>query len=170
MGEDRGARYVSRLQEEADDVIAAAEFAKTLPNVDKARIGVMGWSFGGIVSVFAASRGTGLRVVVNQAGGALSWDSSPALQRALKEAAGRIQIPVLGMVAENDRTTQSVRMVVEEAEKHGGTAKLIVYPAFTPRENPNGIAPGHLVFGVEGTRIWERDLEEFLAREMAPQS
>jgi carboxymethylenebutenolidase len=166
IGDDRGPRYVSRLQEEADDVIAAAEFAKTLPYVDGARIGVMGWSFGGIVSVFAASRGSAFRAVVDQAGGALSWDGSPALQRALKEAAERIRVPLLGMVAENDRTTQSVKVVVQEAEKHGGNAKLIVYPAFAPRENPNGIAPGHMIFGVEGARIWERDLEEFLGRYM----
>ena len=166
LGEDRGPRYVSRLQEEADDVIAAAEFAKTLPYGDGTRIGVMGWSFGGIVSVFAASRSSVFRVVVNQAGGALSWGGSPALQRALREAAGRIRVPLLGMVAENDRTTQSVKVVVAEAEKHGGSAKLIVYPAFTPQENSNGIAPGHMIFGAQGVRIWEKDLKEFLGREM----
>ena len=167
IGEDRGPRYVNRLQQEADDVIAAAEFAKTLPYVDGARIGVMGWSFGGIVSVLAASRSPVFRVVVDQAGGALSWEGSPALQRALREAAGQIRVPLLGMVAENDRTTQSVKVVVAEAEKHGGNAKLVVYPAFKPRENPNGIAPGHMIFGVEGVGIWEKDLKEFLEKEMA---
>jgi len=39
------------LQDEAGDVIAAAEFARTLPYVGGTRIGVMG-----IVSVFAAAR------------------------------------------------------------------------------------------------------------------
>jgi dienelactone hydrolase len=168
IGDDRGSRYVNRLQEEADDVIAAAELAKAQPYVDGTRISVMGWSFGGIVSVFAASRGPAFGAVVDQAGGALSWDGSPALQRALKEAAGRIRVPLLGMVAQNDRTTQSVKVVVEEAKKHGGNAKLIVYPAFTPRENPNGIASGHMIFGVEGWRIWEADVKEFLGRYMAP--
>jgi dienelactone hydrolase len=168
IGEDRGSRYVSRLQEEADDVIAAAEFAETLPYVDGTRIGVMGWSFGGIVSVFAASRGSAFRVVVDQAGGALSWDQSPALQRALPDAARQIRVPLLGMVAENDRTTQSVKTVVEEVEKHGGTAKLIVYPRFNPRKSPGQIAPGHLVFTMEGTRIWEADLQGFLGNYLAP--
>jgi carboxymethylenebutenolidase len=167
IGEDRGSRYVNRLQDEADDVIAAAEFAKTLPYVDGTRIGVMGWSFGGIVSVFAASRGSAFRVVVDQAGGALSWNGSPALQRALKAAAERVRVPLLGMVAENDRTTESVKVVVEEAKKHGERAKLIVYPSFSPRENPNEIAPGHMIFGIEGARIWERDLREFLDRSFA---
>lgn len=165
IGDDRGPRYVRRLQDEADDVVSAAEFARTLPYVDGTRIGVMGWSFGGIVSVFAAASGGGaFRAVVDQAGGALTWEGSPALQRALKEAAAKIRVPLLAMVAENDRTTESVKAVAREAERHGGNAKLIVYPAFTPRETPNGIAPGHMIFGVEGAPIWEADVEEFLGK------
>ena len=162
IGQDKGPRFVNRLEQEADDVIAAAEFAKTLPYVDGTRIGVMGWSFGGIVSVLAASRSSLFRVVVDQAGGALSWDGSPALQRALREAAAQIRIPLLGMVAENDRTTQSVKAVVEEAQKHGGNAKLIVYPVFTPRERSD-VAPGHMIFSAQGAQLWQRDVKEFLA-------
>jgi dienelactone hydrolase len=169
IGNDKGSRFVNRLQEEADDVVAAAEFAKTLPYIDGARIGVIGWSFGGIVSVLAASRSAVFRVVVDQAGGALSWDASPALQRALKEAAGRIRVPLLGMVAQNDRTTYSVKAVVDEAEKHGANAKLILYPAFTPRQRSD-VAPGHMIFSVQGADIWERDLREFLARYLAAEN
>jgi dienelactone hydrolase len=167
IGEDRGPRYVTRLQQEADDVIAAAEFAKSLPDADGSRMTVMGWSFGGIVSVLAASRSDLFKAVVDQAGGALSWDGSPALQDALKEAARKIRVPLLGMVAENDRTTKSVKVVVEEAKKHGSRATLIVYPAFKPHENPSGVAPGHMIFSAQGVQIWERDLREFLAKEIA---
>src|SRR5579864_592109 len=109
VGEDRGPRFVRRVQEETDDVLAAVEFVKTLPYVDSARMGVMGWSFGGITSVFAASRTEAFRVVIDQAGAALTWDRSPEMQKALKEAAGKIRAPLLGMVAENDRTTESVK-------------------------------------------------------------
>lgn len=164
VGEDRGVRFVRRVQEETDDVLAAVEFVKTLPYVDAARMGVMGWSFGGITSVFAASRSGVFRVVIDQAGAALTWDHSPEMQKALKEAAGKVRAPLLGLVAENDRTTESVKAVVREAEKHGTTAKLIVYPAFGPRETANGIAPGHMIFGVEGWRIWEGDVKEFLGK------
>jgi dienelactone hydrolase len=167
IGNDRGPRYVARLQQEADDVIAAAEFAKTLPDADASRIAVMGWSFGGIVSVFAASRSSLFQVVVDQAGGALSWDGSPWLQSALKDAAGKIRVPLLGMVAENDRTTKSVKIVVEEARKKGDRARLTVYPAFKPSENPNGIAPGHMIFSAQGISLWQSDLNEFLRQEMA---
>ena len=67
------------------------------------------------------------------------------------------------MVAENDRTTDSVKTVVREAEKHGAVTKLIIYPAFKPRD-AGGIAPGHLIFGKEGWPIWEADVKEFLAK------
>jgi len=164
VGEDRGARFVRRVQEETDDVLAAVEFVKTLPYADSTRMGVMGWSFGGIISVFAASRSEVFRLVIDQAGAALTWDRSPEMQKALKEAAGKIRAPLLGMVAENDRTTESVKAVVREMEKHGATAKLIVYPAFTPRRDPGGIAAGHMIFGVEGWRIWEGDVKEFLGK------
>jgi dihydrodipicolinate synthase/N-acetylneuraminate lyase len=100
--------------------------------------------------VFAASRSAAFRVVIDQAGAALTWDRSPEMQKALKEAAGKVRVPLLGMVAENDRTTESVKAVVQEAEKHGATAKLIVYPAFTPRRDAGRTAPGHMIFGVEG--------------------
>src|SRR5690242_1419127 len=146
VGEDRGPRFVARVQEETDDALAAVEFIKTLPYADTTRMGAMGWSFGGIVSVFAASRSGAFRVVVDQAGAALTWDHSPAMQAALKEAAGKIRIPLLGMVAKNDRTIESVKAVVHEAEKHRATVKLIVYPAFTPQD-AGGIPSGHMIFG-----------------------
>jgi dienelactone hydrolase len=163
VGEDRGPRFVSRVQEETDDVLAAVEFVRTLSYADTKRLGVMGWSFGGIVSVFGAGRSTAFRAVVDQAGAALTWDHSPAMQAALKEAAGKIRIPLLGMVAKNDRTTESVKAVVHEAEAHGATTKLIVYPAFTPQD-AGGVAPGHMIFGREGWRIWETDVKEFLGK------
>lgn len=163
VGEDRGPRFVARVQEETDDMLAAVEFVKALPYADANRMGVMGWSFGGIVSVFAASRSSVFRAVVDQAGAALTWDHSPAMQAALKEAAGKMRIPLLGMVAKNDRTTESVKAVVREAEAHGVTAKLIVYPPFAPQDAA-GVAPGHMIFGREGWQVWEEDVKQFLEK------
>ena len=163
VGDDRGPRYVARVQEETDDMLAAVDFVKTLPYTDANRMGVMGWSFGGIVSVFAVSRSTAFRAVVDQAGAALTWDHSPAMQTALKDAAGKIRIPLLGMVAKNDRTTESVKAVVREAEKHGATVKFVEYPAFKPQE-AGGVEPGHMIFGKEGWKIWEADVKEFLGK------
>ena len=165
IGEDRGPQFVARVREETDDVLAVVEFVKTLPYADSKLMAVMGWSIGGIVSVFAASQSSAFRGVVDQAGGALTWDQSHAMQQALKQAAGQVRIPLLGMVAKNDRTTESVKAVVHEAEAHGATAKLIVYPAFTPRD-AGGVSPGHMIFGRDGWKIWEGDLLEFLSNHL----
>ncbi len=80
-------RSVARLQEEADDVLAAVDYLRTLPSLDPNRIGIMGWSFGGIVTMFAVSRSTAFAVAVNQAGGALAWNGSAELRTALIAAA-----------------------------------------------------------------------------------
>lgn len=165
IGEDRGPRFVARVREETDDVLAVVEFVKALSYADTKRMAVMGWSIGGIVSVFAASQSSAFGVVVDQAGGALTWDQSHAMQQALKDAAGKVRIPLLGMVAKNDRTTESVRAVVHEAEAHGATAKLIVYPAFTPRD-AGGVPPGHMIFGRDGWKIWQGDLQEFFSKNL----
>ena len=167
VGRDRGQRFVSRMREETDDVLAAAEFLKTLPYVDTKRVGIMGWSLGGIVSVFAAGRSQFFSAVIDQAGAALTWDFSPEMRRAMKESAARIRVPLLAMDAENDRTLDAVKSVVSEVEKSKGTAKLIVYPKFTPSEPTGGVAPGHLIFGREGAEIWTRDVQQFLAEHLS---
>src|SRR5207237_1186699 len=70
IGEDRGPRFVARVQEETDDVLAVVEFLKALPYADTKRVAVMGWSIGGFVSGLPAGGARGLRVVVVRAGGA----------------------------------------------------------------------------------------------------
>jgi dienelactone hydrolase len=164
VGEDRGGRFVTRMQEETDDVLAALEFLKTVPSADSTRIAVMGWSLGGIVSVFAASRSAAFQAVVDQAGAALTWDSSPAIQKAMKEAAAAIHVPLLAMDAANDRTTEAVKAVVQEVQRRNLPVKLIVYPPYQPPESAGRIAPGHLIFAAPGAHIWEADLKQFLAQ------
>ena len=66
---DSQAQLVPWLEEETDDVLAALDYLRTLPLVDTNRIGIMGWPFGGIVTMFAVSRSTAFAVAVDQAGG-----------------------------------------------------------------------------------------------------
>src|SRR5215468_1966294 len=56
IGEDRGPRFVVRLQAEAGDVLGVVEYAKANLPIDKKRIALMGFSFGGIVTTVAAGR------------------------------------------------------------------------------------------------------------------
>jgi dienelactone hydrolase len=139
--------FVGRLQAESDDVLSALDFIRTLPFVDRSRLGIMGWSFGGIVTIFAASRSNVFGAVVDQAGGALTWDGSAALRDALLAAARQVRSPVLLMVALNDRTTASITTLARALQAQNPATELIIYPPFTPSHNPRNIAPGHLIFG-----------------------
>jgi len=162
IGTERGERYVNRLRAEGGDVLAALPFLRSVPWVDTSRIAIMGWSFGGIVSVFAASKEPNFFAVVNQAGGALTWSSSPALQAALPDAARHIRSPLLCMGAENDATTENITRVCDAAKSAGVRATRIIYPPFTPSRG-GGAAPGHAIFSVEGVAIWQNDVLHFLS-------
>ena len=41
---------------EVDDAMSAVEFLKTLPHVDQGRLGIMGWSHGGYITLFSVFR------------------------------------------------------------------------------------------------------------------
>jgi dipeptidyl aminopeptidase/acylaminoacyl peptidase len=41
---------------EVDDVMSAVEYLKTLPHVDQERLGIMGWSHGGYITLFSVFR------------------------------------------------------------------------------------------------------------------
>lgn len=161
VGADKGPKFIARMKAEADDVIASVKFLETTAAIDAKRIGIMGWSFGGITTIFAASKSRAFRAVVDEAGGSLSWRSSPALQQALPAAAAQITAPLLCLVAENDATTLAVKSACDAAKMHGHDATLIVYPAFTPSQ-PGASAPGHQVFGAGGVSVWRADLLKFL--------
>ena len=166
VGHD-GRRVVPRLQEETDDVVAAADHLRTLPFVDPGRIGVMGWSLGGIVTMLATGRGPGFAAAVHQAGGALMWNGNPDLQHALAAAAEKTTTPTLLLVAQNDRTTASITTLGAILERRGVPHRTVIYPPFSPRGGTlAGPAPGHGVFAAQGVHVWERDVLDFLARHL----
>ena len=84
IGDDRGPRFMARLEAETGDALAAVDYAKEHLPIDKKRIAIMGFSFGGIVTTLAASRSSDFVADVNQAAGALTWNKSPELQRRFR--------------------------------------------------------------------------------------
>lgn len=157
---------IARLQADTDDVLAAAEYLRGVRYADTNRMGIMGWSFGGIVTMLAISRSSAFQVAVNQAGGALTWPISRPLQAALTDAAQKTTTPVLLLVAQNDRTTASITTLAEIFKKRGAPHhQMVIYEPFTPqRAGARATAPGHLVFSSQGAHVWERDVIEFLGR------
>ena len=161
-GRDR-AKLIVRLQAETDDVLAGVDYLRGLQYVDAKRIAVMGWSFGGVVSMLAAARRTVFLAAVDQAGGALTWDGNGYMRSALIEAAEKSTTPTLFMVAKNDRTTESVTTLAEVFRKRNVPHKLVVYEPFTP-SRPGRAAPGHALFSSQGASLWESEVVAFLDR------
>lgn len=148
---------IARLQAEADDVLAAVEYLRSVPSADISRLGIAGWSLGGIVTLFAASRSRSFRAAVDQAGSVLMWRFSPALQAALTQAARAVTCPVLLMDAQNDAAPEAIPTLSQVMDAAGLPHRLIMYPPFTPTAQEAAVAPGHLLFSAEGLPIWGRD-------------
>lgn len=155
---------MNRLLAEADDVGAGADYLKRQSFVDQRRVGVMGWSFGGIVTVLAASRRTDFRAAIDQAAGALSWKSSPELQALLRQSAGKVQAPLLTMVAENDATTAAAK-TIDGAVRETTSHKLIIYPPFR-LPSPSAVPEGHMLFSAAGIAVWKGDALAWLTQYM----
>jgi dienelactone hydrolase len=152
-----GARIVDELVAQSDDVIAAVEYVHSLPYVDASRVAVAGCSFGGIVSLFAAERGTGIEAVVDFAGGAMMWARTPELQARMKQAARAARVPVLFIQAENDFDTTPSRVLSEEMRSAGKPARVRIYA-------PNGSTHQeghHLCYGSEAP-AWGDEVLSFL--------
>jgi len=157
-----------RLQAETDDVLAAVEYLRTVHFADTSRMGIMGWSFGGIVTMLAVSRSTAFLVAIDQAGGALAWDGNPHLRSVLIAAAEKAATPTLFMVAKNDRTTSSITTLAEIFKKRGVSHQTVIYEPFTPPQGTRVAAPGHAVFSAQSASVWESDVVQFLGRYLGP--
>jgi dienelactone hydrolase len=163
FGRDVGPSLVARLNEETEDVLAAFDFAATLPGVDRQRSAIVGWSLGGIITMFTVARSAAFRCAIAQAGGALTWDRSPAVRAALTAAARGAQAPTLMMIAANDRTTAAVTTLDAAMTAAGRPHDVHIYPPFTPPRNTvAGMPPGHLIFGAAGASIWGDDAVAYL--------
>jgi carboxymethylenebutenolidase len=154
--DERSRRLVELHEIQLQDQLAGLEYLRKLTFVDRNRIAVMGFSFGGIQTMLAVERGPGYRVAVNCSGAAETWRGSSALRSRLTAAASKATIPVFFLQAENDHDLTPNRVLSEEVRKSGQAVEAKIYPAFGsgPRE-------GHS-FCVRGTEIWGPDILRFI--------
>ncbi len=163
VGTDREARFVDRLKSEADDAVAAIAYLRSVPFADNNRIGIMGWSFGGIVTMLSISRSPEFKVAVNQAGGAQTWTHSRSLRQELTGAAQKTNTPVLLLVAISDSTTDSVATLAPYLKARNVPHKLIVYDSKNLAADGRSASDlGHRTFSRDGAAIWRNDVIEFL--------
>ena len=71
-------------------MVAALAAVRALDEIDPGHIGVMGSSFGGVVTLLSAAKSDGFRCAVDFAGAAMNWDRTPGLRRTMIEAAHRL--------------------------------------------------------------------------------
>jgi dienelactone hydrolase len=153
----------------ADDVIAAYDYARTLPYVDGSRMILAGQSAGGVASIFTAGARApqGLVAVLAFAAGR---GGNPArnpgvpcavepLARVFDELGKSVKVPVLFHYAENDHffNPQTSRLWYDRFTAGGARAEYVLQPAFGK--------DGHYIFSDDsGVRYWLPAVERFLSK------
>src|SRR5437868_5533886 len=153
----------------SQDVMAAYDFARTLPYVDANRMILAGQSAGGMVSLFTAGvrQPQGLVAVLSFAGGrGGDPDINPGVPCAVEPVARvmdmlgkNIRVPVLFNYSENDLffSPKVSRGWYDRFNAYGAGAEYALQPAFGK--------DGHYLFGdTLGVRYWLPTVESFLAR------
>jgi dienelactone hydrolase len=157
----------------AEDVMAAYDYARTLPYVDASRMILAGQSAGGVASMYAAAarHPQGLVAVLafaaGRGGNPRRTPGVPCavepLARVFDEMGKSIRVPVLFHYAENDRffNAETSRLWFDRFTAGGARADYVLQPAFG--------ADGHYIFSdARGVRYWLPAVERFLGKYGVP--
>lgn len=157
----------------AEDVMAAYEYARTLPYVDGSRMILAGQSAGGVASIFTAGARApqGLVAVLAFAAGR---GGNPArnpgvpcavepLAKVFDELGKQVKVPVLFHYAENDLffNAATSRLWYERFTAGGARAEYVLQPPFGK--------DGHYIFSADtGVRLWLPAVQRFFAKYGVP--
>jgi pimeloyl-ACP methyl ester carboxylesterase len=172
---------VEYLRDQRQDVVSAIDHLKGYPKANPHRIGVMGHSFGGIVSLFFNMlSGDDTRAVVDISGGAQSWESNEYLQQELKNAVDNAERPLYFLQPRNDASRlptahlsfrAGLRAMRWQASIFAPVPDSLIQPC--PRPDPNDptrelscgdVAHGKFVTDATQVATWAPVVLEFLQR------
>jgi len=145
-----------RLDAESDDVVAARAWVAEQPGIDADHIGVMGSSFGGTNTLFAAAKEPKFRCAVEFAGAAMNWDRTPRLRKVMHEAASRLTQPTFFIQAANDYSTRPTTELGQGLEGGSIPVRSRVYPSHGLSKDE-----GHFLYR-DGILVWGPDVRDFL--------
>src|SRR5881397_2534729 len=115
------------------DLKAAADWAKTRPNVKASALGVTGWCWGGSTVYQVASTNHDIKAAVAWYGPpARPYPDQPAPVTGF-DVAKDIKIPLLGLFGEEDKspTPDDARKMGELVKQHNRNVEIVVYPGAT---------------------------------------
>jgi dienelactone hydrolase len=135
------------------DHLAAYEWLKTQSFVDGERVATAGNSFGGIITVLAASQ-VRYCAAIDAAGGAETWSS--ALATVMIDAVQHSRAPIFLFQAANDYSLEPTERLGEAMRRAGRVYETKIYSAFG-----NSSADGHS-FAWRGSAVWSEDVFRFL--------
>ena len=156
--EGRNEVQLQLLEAELGDVRAGLNVLRARSEVDASRIAVVGYSFGGQLTLLVAEHDADVRAAVVFGVAAASWETSPKLRDRLLAAVRRTTTPVFFIHAANDNSVSAGQALDAEMARAGRSHALKLYPAVgsTPNE-------GH-DFIHQGLSTWEPDVFAFLGR------
>ena len=156
------AKLTAELVAQSDDVMAAVDYVAAMPDVDPKRIATIGCSFGGIETLFAAERGTGLTAAVDFAGAAESWAPDPPLRDRMLQAARNAKVPVFFIQAENDFDTTPSKVLSAAMKAAGKPTQVHIFPPYGTTHRDGHSFCG----GADGHPAWGDEVLTFLAENM----
>lgn len=156
--EGRNELQLRLLDAELADVRAGITVLRARSEVDTSRIAVVGYSFGGQLTLLLAEHDANVRAWVVFGTAAGSWENSPKLRKRLVTAVRRTTAPVFFIHASNDYSVAPGQALDAEMARAGRSHALKLYPAVgsTPKE-------GH-DFIHQRISAWESDVFAFLDR------
>jgi dienelactone hydrolase len=124
----RNAVQLQLLEAELADVLAGLAVLRARSDVDTARIAMVGYSFGGQLTLLGADR-RGIRAAVVFGAAAGSWEGSSKLRERLLAAVRRTTAPVFFIHAANDYSISPGKALDAEMARAGRSHRLKIYPA-----------------------------------------
>jgi pimeloyl-ACP methyl ester carboxylesterase len=154
VGRDVGSVLIARLQAEADDVLAAVEYLRSVSSVDIGDHRLVARRHRHALRDFAQPQLSGCRRSSRRR---IDVALEPGAASSADAGGPRCDMPGLVDGRAERRRPEAIPTLSQVMDAAGLPHRLIMYPAFTPTAQEAAVAPGHLLFSAAGLQIWGRD-------------